>query len=73
MPMILRSHLIVLTSFIEIFYSGGKLRLPNKLRNAITNFHGTESFELNEDINRFTVAVFQDNWSRALSAIKRQI
>lgn len=35
--------------FYRNFYSGGKLRLPNKLRNAITNFHGTESFELNED------------------------
>lgn len=35
--------------FYRNFYSGGKLRLPNKLRNAITNFHGIESFELNED------------------------
>lgn len=35
--------------FYRHFYSGGKLRLPNKLRNAITNFHGIASFELNED------------------------
>lgn len=35
--------------FYRHFYSGGKLRLPNKLRNAITNFRGAVSFELNED------------------------
>lgn len=35
--------------FYRHFYSGGKLRLPYKLRGAITDFHGTKSFELNED------------------------
>lgn len=35
--------------FYRHFCSEEKLRLPNKIRNAITDFHGTESFEINED------------------------
>lgn len=35
--------------FYRHFCSDEKLRLPNKLRNAITDFHGTESFKINEN------------------------
>lgn len=35
--------------FYRHFFSGGKLRLPNKVRSAITDFRSAKSFELNED------------------------
>lgn len=35
--------------FYRHFYSDRKLRIPNKIRVAITEFHGNKSFEINEN------------------------
>lgn len=47
--------------FYRHFCSEEKLRLPSKLRNAITDFRGTESFEINEEKSFYSC-----NFSRQL-------
>lgn len=66
------SSYLVLTSFIEIFIQVESSGCP--ISYETQSLTSMESNRLSSTrINRFTVAVFQDNWSRALSAIKRQI